>query len=118
MVEEATEFAEQDKKERERVDARNTLEGYVFQAKSTLNGAENGRVNDNLTDDEVESANKALEDVNEWLDDHQSAEKEDLDDKLAELKDQLQPLFTKVYERSGVREPGGVDDDLDNADDL
>merc|ERR1712196_552718 len=42
MLEEAEEFQEQDKKERERIDARTPLESYVFQSKSSLNGAENG----------------------------------------------------------------------------
>jgi len=125
MIEEAEEFQEQDQKERERVEARNTLEGYIFQSKSTLNGADNGggNMSDQLSDDERETIEKALEEVNEWLDDHQDAEKSDLDDKLAELREQISPFFTKAYERAGTREPGGfaeadASDDLDGHDEL
>merc|ERR1719267_260153 len=48
MLDEAAEFEESDKRERERVEARNTLEGFVFQTKSALHGSENGNLNDNL----------------------------------------------------------------------
>ena len=70
MVQEAEEFSEHDQKERERVDARNTLEGYIFQSKASLHGAENGgaRLSDQLEDDERETIEKTLEEVNEWLD--------------------------------------------------
>merc|ERR1712196_387718 len=72
MLNEATEFAEQDQKERERVEARNKLEGYVFQVKSSLSGADKGDIQDKITDDEKESLERALEEANEWLDDNQN----------------------------------------------
>merc|ERR1711998_564915 len=50
MVKEAEEFEEQDRQERERIDARNSLEGYVYQTKSSLNGAEGGSAADKLTE--------------------------------------------------------------------
>ena len=64
----------------------------------------------NLTDDERESIDKALEETNEWLDDHQDADKEALDEKLAELKDHVNPAIKLAYERSGVKKPGGADE--------
>merc|ERR1712139_129358 len=38
MVQEAEEFAESDQKERDRVEARNGLEGFIFQSKASLAG--------------------------------------------------------------------------------
>merc|ERR1712196_602447 len=109
MVEEAQEFQEQDQKERERVESRNTLENFIFQSKSSLNGSDNGggSLSDQLTDDERDDIEKALQDANEWLDINQDAEKSDLDDKLTELREHLQPLFTKAHQRAGIRDPGG-----------
>jgi len=124
MVEEATEFEEQDEKERERIDARNTLEGYVFQTKASLNGAENGRLADKLSDEEKEAVEKALDDVNDWLDDHQNAEREAIEEKLHDLKTQVQPVVKLAYERAGIHDPGGFEangadgNDLDNFDEL
>jgi len=121
MVDEAEEFAEQDKRERERIEARNGFEGYVFSTKSTLNGAEGGTVHDKLSDEEKETVEKALEEANEWLDDHQDADKEALDEKLAELRDVVGPIMNLAQERAGIHDPGGAngdDDGLDGHDDL
>merc|ERR1711907_612726 len=125
-VSEAEEFEEQDRKEKERVESRNKLEGYVYQLKGSLNGAENGgqKLSDNISDDEKETIEKALEDANEWLDDHQDAEKEDFDEKLKEVQGVCSPIISKVYQESGGA-PGGdfgggedVEDDLDGHDEL
>jgi len=127
MVHEAEEFEEEDRKERERVEARNTLEGYVFRTKASLNGGEEGgsKLHDQLSDEERESIERELEEVNEWLDDNQSAEKEALDQKLAELRDNVEPKMKLAYERAGIHDPGGAgsgaaggDDDLDGHDSL
>merc|ERR1712032_1080250 len=42
MVKEAEEFAEEDKKVKERIDARNGLESYLYNLKNTLNDEEKG----------------------------------------------------------------------------
>ena len=118
MVEEAAAFEQEDQKERERVEARNTLEGYVFQTKSSLGGAENGRLSDQISEEERETIEKALEDANEWLDDNQSAEKDELDEKLSELKDKVGPIIQLAYERAGTVDPGGFEGGDDGAEDL
>ena len=72
MVEEAAEYAEQDSKERARADARNSLEAYIFQIKSNLNGAESASLSDSMTEEESEAIGRALAEANEWLDVRQS----------------------------------------------
>merc|ERR1712194_216648 len=74
-----------------------------------------------ITNDK-ETIEKALEEVNEWLDDNQDAEKEDFDEKLKEVQDTCSPIISKVYQESGGA-PGcggdfGGDDDLDGHDEL
>jgi len=124
MVDEAAEFEEADTRERERVESRNGLEGFLFHTKSTLTGAESGKLHDNLSEEEKESIERALEEANEWLDDHQDAEREALEEKLAELKEHINPIVEAAYERAGIHDPGGADgagandDDLDNHDEL
>jgi len=124
MVEEAAEYAEQDARERERADARNGLEAYVFQIKSSLSGAEGAALSDKMTEEESEAIERALAEANEWLDDNQFAEKSELDEKLSDLKAAVGPILTNVYKRSGIHDPGGAgagsedDADLDSFDDL
>jgi len=121
MVSEAEEFAEEDKKVREKIEARNALENYVYSMKNTLSDGEKG-VADKIGDDDKETIEKALEEVNEWLDDNQDAEKEDFEEKLKEVQDVCSPIISKVYRESGGAPGGGgdfgADDDLDGHDEL
>jgi len=121
MVQEAEEFQEEDKKVREKIEARNALENYVYSMKNTLSDSEKG-VADKIGDDDKETIEKALEEVNEWLDDNQDAEKEDFDEKLKEVQDTCSPIISKVYQESGGAPGGGGDfggdDDLDGHDEL
>merc|ERR1712187_312696 len=120
MVSEAEEFQEEDKKVREKIEARNQLENYVYSMKNTLSDSEKG-VADKIGDDDKEAIEKALEEANEWLDDNQEAEKEDFEEKLKEVQDVCSPIISKVYKESGGAPGGGDfggDDDLDGHDEL
>merc|ERR1712100_426438 len=123
MVQEAEEFQEEDKKVRDKIEARNSLENYVYSMKNTLSDSEKG-VADKISDEDKETIEKALEDANEWLDDNQDAEKEDFDEKLKEVQGVCSPIISKVYQESGGA-PGGdfgggedMEDDLDGHDEL
>lgn len=104
MVKEAEEFAEEDKKVKERLDARNQLETYVYNMKNTIND----RVGDNLKSEEKEKVEESLKECLEWLDDNQNAEKEDYDEKMKEVEAVCNPIISAVYQRPGG---GGSDDD-------
>merc|ERR1712167_489647 len=120
MVEEAEEFAEEDRKIRDKIDSRNQLENYVYSMKNTLSDSEKG-VADKISDDDKETIEKALEEANEWLDDNQEAEKEDFEEKLKEVQGIVSPIISKVYQDSGGGEGGDMgggeeEEDLDGHD--
>jgi len=120
MVAEAEEFKEEDQKVREKIEARNQLENYVYSMKNQLSDSEKG-VADKISDDDKETIEKALEEANEWLDDNQDAEKEDFEEKLKEVQDVCSPIVSKIYQESGGAPGGGDfggDDDLDGHDEL
>merc|ERR1712216_502546 len=122
MVAEAEEYQEEDKKVREKIEARTQLENYVYSMKNTLSDSEKG-IADKISEDDKETIEKALEEANEWLDDNQEAEKEDFEEKLKEVQDVCSPIISKVYQESGVAPGGGFsggddDDDLDGHDEL
>ncbi|PKU61273.1 Luminal-binding protein 5 [Dendrobium catenatum] len=121
MVKEAEEFAEEDKKVKDRIDARNQLETYVYNMKNTINDKD--KLADKIESEEKENIDAALKEALEWLDDNQSAEKEDFDEKLKELEAVCNPIISKVYQRSGGApggggEDSGGDDDDDSHDEL
>merc|ERR1712083_272812 len=115
------EFQEEDKKVREKIEARNQLENYVYSMKNQLSDSEKG-VADKISDDDKETIEKALEEANEWLDDNQEAEKDDFEEKLKEVQEVCSPIISKVYRESGGAPGGGDDfggdDDLDGHDEL
>ncbi|KAM0850412.1 hypothetical protein ACQ4PT_053104 [Festuca glaucescens] len=103
MVREAEEFAEEDKKVKEKVDARNNLEAYVYSVRTTVDG-EMGR---RMDGDDKERVEEAVREASEWLDASLNVEKEDYVEKLKELEDVCNPVFAAAYEKSG----GGQDED-------
>ncbi|XP_047061598.1 heat shock 70 kDa protein BIP5-like [Lolium rigidum] len=97
MVREAEEFAEEDKKVKEKVDARNNLEAYVYSVRTTVDG-EMGR---RMDGDDKEKVEEAVREASDWLDASLNAEKEDFVEKLKELEDVCNPVFAAAYEKSG-----------------
>ncbi|CAO2170224.1 unnamed protein product [Urochloa humidicola] len=110
MVREAEEFAEEDRKVRERVDARNKLETYVYQVKSAVDDT---KMADKMDADDKDKVEEALREVNDWLDGNaDTADKEDYEEKLKELEDVCSPVISAVYQqRSGQEDSSNNDED-------
>ncbi|KAH7841757.1 hypothetical protein Vadar_033956 [Vaccinium darrowii] len=115
MVREAEEFAEEDKKVKERIDARNGLETYVYNMKNQI--SDKDKLADKLESDEKEKIETAVKEALEWLDDNQSAEKEDYEEKLNEVEAVCNPIITSVYQRSGGAPGAGSEDSDDDSHD-
>uniref|UniRef100_A0ACD5X4K0 Uncharacterized protein n=1 Tax=Avena sativa TaxID=4498 RepID=A0ACD5X4K0_AVESA len=107
MVREAEEFAEENRMVREKVDARNKLEAYVYNVRTTVDG-EMGRKVDGGDKERVE---EAVREVSEWLDASPDAEKDDYVEKLKELEDVCNPVFAAAYEKSGGGHHDAADED-------
>lgn len=117
MVHEAEEFQEEDNKLKEKIDSRNKLETYVYNMKNQINDKD--KLADKLESAEKEKIEEALKEALEWLDDNQSGEKEDYDEKLREVEAVCNPIITTVYQRSGGTSGAGeADDDSDDHDEL
>merc|ERR1719299_87918 len=113
MVQEAEEFAEEDKKTKERIDGRNALEGYCYNLKNQLEDEEKG-IADKISEEDKETLEEAIREALEWLDDNQEAEKEDYEAKQKELEKTANPIIQKVYQEGGA---GGDDEDDEEEDD-
>ena len=105
MVKEAEEFAEEDKKVKERIDGRNALEGYLYNIKNTVEDEEKG-IAKKVSDEDKTTITEAVKEALEWLDDNQEAEKEDYEKKQKETEKIINPIMQKVYQASGGAPPG------------
>jgi len=76
MVREAEEFAEEDKKVKERIDARNGLESYLYNLKNTLDDDEKGLA-DKVSAEDKKELQDGIDEILDWLEENPEAEKED-----------------------------------------
>jgi len=118
MVQEAEEYAEEDKKMKERVDKRNGLEGYAYSLRNSLTDEEKG-VADKIDDDDKETLEEAIKEVLDWLDDNQEADAEEYEEKQKELEGIANPIMQKIYQGAGGEgDDDDFDDDFDDEDDF
>merc|ERR1712132_30792 len=65
MVQEAEEFAEEDKLMKEKIDKRNGLESYAYNLKNTLEDEEKG-LKDKIDEEDAEAIETAIQEVLDW----------------------------------------------------
>ena len=95
---EAEMHADEDKKKREAVDARNHLENAIYQAEKMPD-----EYKDKLSDDDKETIKKAVEEAKEVLKD-ENADQEKLEAASKELQDKIMPIGAKMYEQASKEE--------------
>uniref|UniRef100_A0A8C6C7Y5 Heat shock cognate 71 kDa protein n=1 Tax=Monodon monoceros TaxID=40151 RepID=A0A8C6C7Y5_MONMO len=104
MVQEAEEYKAEDEKQRDKVSSKNSLESYAFNMKATVEDEKlQGKVND---EDKQKILDKCNEIIN-WLDKYQPAEKEEFEHQQKELEKVCNAIITKLYQSAGGM-PGGV----------
>merc|ERR1719164_233459 len=117
MVREAEEYADEDKKVKERIDARNGLESYLYNMKNTLDDEEKG-VADKLSADEKEEIESTINEALDWLDENPEADKDEYDQKQKEVEAVANPIMRNMYQGAGAGGAGGDDEeDYDFGDD-
>ncbi|KAK9808266.1 hypothetical protein WJX73_005089 [Symbiochloris irregularis] len=115
MVSEAEEFADADKKVKGRIDARNKLETYCYNMKSTIGD----KLGDKISEEDKETVKEAVDEALEWLEDNGEAEEDEFTDKLKEVEDKCSPIVSSAYQAAGGPGGGGDDDeDLGSHDEL
>merc|ERR1712146_288397 len=111
MIKEAEQFAEEDKKVKERVDAKNAFDGYMHSMKSAVEGSgENKGLIEKMDSDEKEKIQDALKDGQEWID----SNAEEIKDKHKEIEGICAPIISKYYGQGGGG--GGGDEGGDDED--
>ena len=94
---EAEENAEADKRLREKVEAKNALESYLYSIKTTI-------ITDSLKDkinaDDKEIALKSISDAQTWLEAHADEDTESYNSKRKEVESVVGPMIAKAYQSS------------------
>lgn len=114
MVEEAARFADEDRDLRERIEARNGLESYLYNLRNVLEDDEKG-IADSLSADDMKDLQDIVDETLDWLDGADAdATTEEYGEKQKEVEAIANPIMRKAY---GGRAAGTEDDfDFDDSD--
>jgi len=104
MVRDAEKFKSEDDSQRDRIQAKNSLESYAFNMKQTV---EDEKVKDKLSEEDKDAIVNKCKEVISWLDSNQTAEKDEFEHQQKELEKICSPIITKLYQSAGA---GGMPD--------
>ena len=110
MVSDAEKYKHEDEKQRQVIAAKNSLESYCFNMKSTM---EDDKLKDKISESDKTAIMEKCNEVIRWLDSNQLADKEEFEHKQKELEALCNPIITKLYQGAGGAEgmpgfPGGM----------
>ena len=105
MIREAEAAAEEDKQVIQRVEAKNKLEGYLYQVRSS---AQDEKVREKLGADAVKVLEGAVKDGFQWMEASDSEERGALEyeDKYKEIEGVCRPIMMKMYPQDGASDGG------------
>ena len=111
MVDEAEQYAEEDRIVKETINARNGLESYLYNLKSHMEDEDRSS---NLSAEDKKDLLDLLEEKLDWMESFPEASREDYLEHQKEVEQVANPLMRQLYDNNG----GGEYDDEFNNDDL
>ena len=103
MIADAEKFKAEDEENKLRIEAKSSLESYVWNIKTTL---EDQKLKEHFESDankeEYTLIKNKVDEVQEWIDNNTSVDKSEYDNKQKELETIWNLLIKKVYEAAGV----------------
>ena len=110
MISDSEKFAEEDKAIKEKIDAKNSLENYIYQMKSSVEDKD--KLAEKLEEEDKTTIKDAITDAQDWMNANGDGEKDDFEDKLKELQSTCDPIIAKVYQSQGGQ--GGAQDEAED----
>merc|ERR1719239_1166197 len=102
MVNDAEKFKADDDAQRERMAARNELETYCFNMKSTIEGRS---VRQKMTTSDLKTVENACDEALRWLEMHHGADLEELQERRKVAEAACGPCITRLYQESEATMP-------------
>merc|ERR1711870_39924 len=96
MVADAEKYKAADDQQKERISAKNGLESYCFNIKST---AEDDKFKDKISESDRNTILDKCNEIINWLDQNQTVEIDEYQDKQKEIEGVCKPIISKVYQQ-------------------
>jgi len=101
MLDEAEKYAEDDKLMREKIEAKNSFENYIYGVKSSCNTDE---FKQNLGEDKHKELMNYISEYTHWIDNNYNASKDEYKNKHTEAENKILPLIKSVYDKNMPQE--------------
>jgi len=98
MISEAEKFKAEDEEAHKRIEARNNLENYVYNIRSTVLNEEKMKT---ALEDDYDTVNTTVEDTIKWLDENKNLTASEYDEKKKTVEGILMPIVQKAYAKTG-----------------
>merc|ERR1712054_199463 len=105
MVKEAEQFAEEDKKTKGKVEAKNSLENYLYSMKNTV--TDKKKLGEKISEEDKKTVLDAVEEGIKWVDANVNADEDKFKEKQKEIEGICNPVISKLYGQGGAP-PGGA----------
>ncbi|RNF13406.1 glucose-regulated protein 78 [Trypanosoma conorhini] len=112
MVREAAEFEDEDRKVRERVEARNSLESIAYSLRNQVNDKE--KLGGKLSAEDKSAVEDAVKEAIHFLDENPNADKEEYDEAREKLQSVTNPIIQKAYQAGGASGEEGQPEPMDD----
>merc|ERR1711976_21515 len=102
LIKDAELYKAEDEAIKKKIDARNSLEHYVYSIRNTVE------------DEKLKDALDAIKENQSWLDSNQDASAEEYESRYKKLESLFQPIMSKVYQNQGGAGQGQKQPDFAN----
>ncbi len=99
MIKAAEKLKDEDEKQLKRIEARNSLESYIYNWRNQM---DNKEITEKMEASDVETIKTTVKSVQDWLESNLTATTEEYQGKLKETEGVLNPIITKLYSQAGA----------------
>jgi len=106
MLSEAEKYKDEDKRYADRNASKSALESYAYSLRSSLNDE---KLAGKLDPNDKAKLEKLVKETIDWVNENESADKDEFERKKAELESEASPIISKIYQgaEAGGAQPGG-----------
>ena len=99
MVEEAEKYKNEDEKTRQRIEAKNSLENYAYNIRTTIRDE---KTKNKISDSDKNIIENKVKEIISFIENSEKAEKEEFEEKEKELKAIADPIVAKLYQSNSM----------------
>lgn len=110
MVQDAEKYKAEDDAAKAKIEARNALENYCYTLRNTISEE---KVKDKINPDDKKAIEDKVAEVLAWMEENETAEKEEYEEKQKSVESVATPIITKMYQSgdgAGMPGMGGMPD--------